>query len=75
MLFKRRATHVLWVFWDAEFDGDNSFLKLAREKANLRSNQVKLGQSHNSKLSYKHMPIVFSVLLIPKMSFTFISDN
>ena len=25
ILFKHRATHVLWTIWDAEFDGDIHF--------------------------------------------------
>ena len=40
MLFKRRATYVLWVILDAEFDGDTHF-KFDQRKGQLL---VKLGQ-------------------------------
>ena len=40
MLFKCRATHVSWVIWDAEFDGDTHF-KFDPMKGQL---WVKLGQ-------------------------------
>ena len=42
MLSKCRVTHVLWVIWDAEFDGDIHFLKFGPRKGQLK---VKLGQN------------------------------
>ena len=38
MLNDCRATHVLWVIMDAEYDGGISFLCLTRGKVNMRSN-------------------------------------
>ena len=51
-----RETHVLWVIWDAEFDGYIHFFNLTEERSTsgqTRSNQVRLP---NSKFSYKNIP-------------------
>ena len=58
MLFKCRGTHVLWVIWDPEFDGDIHFEIWPKERSISRqtsSNKVKF---QNSKFSYKNIPIL-----------------
>ena len=55
-----RATHVLWVIWDAKIDGNIHFYIGPEERSILdqtRSNKVKF---RNSLLSYESMPILSS---------------
>ena len=75
MLFKCRATHVLWVIWDAEFDGDTHF-KFDPRKVQL---QVKLGQIWSN---FKFQNFITKACLScadlsqdSKMSFIFMYDN
>ena len=56
MVFEYRATHVLWVISEAEFDGDiRFFFKFCLRKGQC---QVKLGQIFKFETFYRNTPIL-----------------
>ena len=75
MLFKCRVTHVLWVIWDAEFDGDIYVLILARGNVKFRSNYVKLGHISNLKIFLQNAPILCSFTSVYQKYHLFLSTT
>ena len=53
MMHESHATHVLWVIWDVEFDGDTHFKFDRRKGMYLR--QAKLGQIRSDFHSQKFL--------------------
>ena len=56
MLFKCRSTHVLWLIWDVEFNGDTLFFNLTQGKVKPGQTGPDYVEIQNSKFRYKNMP-------------------
>ena len=73
MLFQCRATHVLWVIWDAEFDGSIDFkFDHRKDKVQVKLGKIRSNSKIQKKILQKYDYLVQFFLRIPKMSYIFV---